>query len=168
MSTVICKVNRNETIEGNWTHNGDVTFNGEIDLGDLVVLAQDQNLDLTGTVQFSNHTTYVDAKNVVMGTATGTKIGTATSQKIGLWNATPVIQPAASGQAALTTVTTAGSNGTASGAGLSLISDTSATNQAAAIMADFTALREDILQISVLVTAMRNALIAIGAIKGAA
>ncbi len=36
-----------------------------------------------------------DAKHVTLGTGTGTKIGTSTAQKIGLWNTTPVVQPAA-------------------------------------------------------------------------
>jgi hypothetical protein len=34
-----------------------------------------------------------DAKNLIIGTTTGTKIGTATTQKISLWNATPIVQP---------------------------------------------------------------------------
>jgi len=33
--------------------------------------------------------------NLVLGTATGTKIGTATAQKLGFYNATPVVQPTA-------------------------------------------------------------------------
>lgn len=37
--------------------------------------------------------TLTDAKNVVLGTTTGTKIGTATSQKLGFFNATPIVQP---------------------------------------------------------------------------
>ncbi len=105
--------------------------------------------------------------NVILGTTTGTKIGTAVGQKLGFWNATPVIQQASANQAALTAVTTAGSNVTASGAGLSLIGDTTSVNQAAAIMADFTALREDVLQMSVLLTAIRTALVTTGLIKGA-
>ena len=36
-----------------------------------------------------------DAKNISVGTTTGTKIGTTTAQKIGFFNATPVIQPSA-------------------------------------------------------------------------
>jgi hypothetical protein len=36
-----------------------------------------------------------DGKNVVLDTTTGTKIGTAATQKLGLWNVTPVVQPAA-------------------------------------------------------------------------
>lgn len=39
--------------------------------------------------------TLSNAVNLIVGTVTGTKIGTATSQKIGLWNATPIVQPAA-------------------------------------------------------------------------
>lgn len=39
--------------------------------------------------------TWADSANFAFGTAAGTKIGTATTQKIGLWNATPVVQPAA-------------------------------------------------------------------------
>jgi hypothetical protein len=35
-----------------------------------------------------------DAKNVIIGTTTGTKIGTATTQKLGFWNTTPVVQQA--------------------------------------------------------------------------
>jgi len=43
----------------------------------------------------TNTITVEDATNFVLGTGTGLKIGTATSQKIGFFNATPVIQPAA-------------------------------------------------------------------------
>lgn len=42
-------------------------------------------------------------KDLVLGTATGTKIGTSTSQKIGFWNATPIAQPASANQAAAAT-----------------------------------------------------------------
>ncbi len=34
-----------------------------------------------------------DARNLIIGTTTGTKIGTATSQKLSFWNATPIVQP---------------------------------------------------------------------------
>jgi hypothetical protein len=37
--------------------------------------------------------TITDAKNIAVGTTTGTKIGTTTSQKIGFWNKTPIVQP---------------------------------------------------------------------------
>jgi len=43
----------------------------------------------------ANDITMADSGNIIVNATTGTKIGTATSQKIGLWNATPVIQQAA-------------------------------------------------------------------------
>lgn len=36
-----------------------------------------------------------EAHNIILGSATGTKIGTATTQKLGFFNATPIAQPAA-------------------------------------------------------------------------
>lgn len=42
--------------------------------------------------------TIPDAGNIVLGTTTGTKIGTAASQLLGFWNATPVVQPASTGE----------------------------------------------------------------------
>jgi hypothetical protein len=48
-----------------------------------------------------------DARNVILGTTTGTKIGTTTTQKLGFWNATPVVQPTA--VADITTTATSGS-----------------------------------------------------------
>lgn len=49
--------------------------------------------DDSGFASFATGTLTIDeAKNVVLGTTTGTKIGTATGQKIGFWNATPVVQ----------------------------------------------------------------------------
>jgi hypothetical protein len=38
--------------------------------------------------------TMTEAKNIILGTTTGTKIGTGTTQKLGFWNATPIVQPA--------------------------------------------------------------------------
>lgn len=43
-------------------------------------------------INSSNGIQIYEAKNIVLGTATGTKIGTATNQKLGFYNATPVIQ----------------------------------------------------------------------------
>jgi hypothetical protein len=31
--------------------------------------------------------------DIIVGTATGTKLGTSTTQKLGFWNATPIVQP---------------------------------------------------------------------------
>lgn len=47
-----------------------------------------------GATTFSGTVTLSDV-NLVLGTATGTKIGTAASQKLGFFNATPVVQSAA-------------------------------------------------------------------------
>ena len=38
---------------------------------------------------------FTDARNVILGTTTGTKIGTASTQKLAFFDATPVVQPAA-------------------------------------------------------------------------
>lgn len=48
------------------------------------------NLSVNGTT-----VTLADAANIVVNTATGTKIGTATTQKLGFFNATPVVQQTA-------------------------------------------------------------------------
>ena len=61
---------------------------------------------LTGQLTVATGLTMADAKNVAVGTGTGTKIGTATTQKLGFWNATPVTQYATTGT---TTGFTAGS-----------------------------------------------------------
>ena len=37
--------------------------------------------------------TIADARDIIVGTTTGTKIGTSTSQKLGFFNATPIVQP---------------------------------------------------------------------------
>ena len=63
-------------------------------------------------------------------------------------------------------MTTIGDNTGTSDVGLSLIGDTSAVNQAAAIMNDFAALKEDINALDVLLSSIRVALIAHGLIKG--
>ena len=60
------------------------------------------NLTVTGTTTLTGAATLTggiaDATNVVLGTATGTQVGTASNQKLGLWGATPVIQPAGTGE----------------------------------------------------------------------
>jgi len=57
--------------------------NGSGSTGDVVIGNTRGNLQLA------------DARNVIVGTTTGTKIGTATTQKLGFYNATPVVQPTA-------------------------------------------------------------------------
>lgn len=112
--------------------------------------------------------TLADAADIAVGTTTGSKIGTATAQKLGFWNATPVVQPASADQAALGAVTTVGTNTGTPGAGLSLIGDTSSTDQSAALMNDLAALREDIAAAFTLINQLRSDLVATGLIKGAA
>lgn len=56
----------------------------KITVANLVAAA----LGLTG------NKTVAEGANLVLGTATGTKIGTATNQRLGFFNATPVVQPA--------------------------------------------------------------------------
>lgn len=72
-------------------------------------------LTVSGTLAIGTGLSITDAKNIVFGTTTGTKIGTATAQKIGFWNATPIIQPASASQAAVGTTAPAGGTGTAAG-----------------------------------------------------
>jgi hypothetical protein len=53
-------------------------------------------IDGTGQIWLQGGTGVIniqDAKNIVLGTTTGTQIGTATSQKLSFWNKTPIIQP---------------------------------------------------------------------------
>ncbi len=54
------------------------------------------NITITsGTVTLTGNLVMTDAKNIAVGTTTGTKIGTATTQKLGFWNVAPVVQPSA-------------------------------------------------------------------------
>ena len=74
---------------------------GDIILGSnslYVMYPQTDNMIDLGTASFRYNDFYVgkvtitEAKNIVLGTTTGTKIGTATSQKLGFFNATPIVQ----------------------------------------------------------------------------
>ena len=47
------------------------------------------------TINSSGSFIFADAKNIAVGTTTGTKIATATTQKLGFFGTTPVTQPAA-------------------------------------------------------------------------
>jgi hypothetical protein len=66
--------------------------NGNVGIGTVSPTAK---LHVVGTVLFDGAFTVADARNIAVGTTTGTKIGTSTSQKIGFFNATPVVQQAA-------------------------------------------------------------------------
>ena len=45
-------------------------------------------------IRLLGDTTMADAKNIIVGSSTGTKIGTATTQKLGLYNTAPTAQQA--------------------------------------------------------------------------
>ncbi len=49
---------------------------------------------ITGILTSTGGITMADSANIVTNGTTGTKIGTATTNKIGMWNATPIVQPA--------------------------------------------------------------------------
>lgn len=65
------------------------------EIGVIASGAGDTPLNLSGGALTCGAITLGEAKDVAVGTSTGTKIATSASQKIGFWNATPVVQPAA-------------------------------------------------------------------------
>lgn len=99
--------------------------------------------------------TFSDSLNIVLNATTGTKIGTATSQKIGLWNATPIIQPASANQAALINSTGGTYNGTL-------------VDVATAGIADPTKINDNFTDIHTLLNEIRTAMVNFGSMKGAA
>ena len=56
-------------------------------VADFLLVGQDQTV--------SGNLTLADAKNLIVGSTTGTKIGTAITQKLGFFNSTPIVKPAA-------------------------------------------------------------------------
>lgn len=109
----------------------------------------------SGSNALNGPVSITDAKDVTLGTSTGTKIGTATSQKIGLWNVTPIIQPASANQAAITDSTT--------GTPASSLVDVTTLG-----VADPVKVNDNFASLLVLVTAMRTAMVNLGSMKGAA
>jgi hypothetical protein len=67
------------------TSTGDLTIATNSGNGNIVL-----NPNGTGVISIT------DAKNISLGTTTGTRIGTATNQRLSLWNATPIVQPTTS------------------------------------------------------------------------
>jgi hypothetical protein len=163
-----------------WTNNVDVP--GTLDVTGAAVL--DSTLTVAGAATFNGNLTMGDADNIVVNTTTGTKIGTAVGQKIGFWNVTPVVQPAAAGQAAAAAQTqdavtdsTGGSVSTtlaaitapAADATTSLTADmTAVKNALASIAAQLAKIRTDVANIKTLQDASRTALVNTGIMKGAA
>jgi hypothetical protein len=116
-----------------------------------------QNIVTTGTLG-AGATTLSAAltlgnNDIVSGTGAGTKIGTSASQKLGFFDKTPVVQPAAANQAALTNST----GGTADGT-LAAVSGTG----------DDTDINNNFTELHTLLTEIRTALVNLGLIKGAA
>jgi hypothetical protein len=116
-----------------------------------------QNIVTTGTLG-AGATTLSAAltlgnNDIVSGTGAGTKIGTSTTQKLGFFDKTPVVQPAAANQAALTNST----GGTADGT----LAAVSGTGDDADINNNFT-------ELHTLLNEIRTALVNLGLIKGAA
>ena len=92
--------------------SSNVGFAGE--LGGTTRANYGLHLDVTPSNSQDNTGIYLDVSNagagagyamdivagdIKLATGTGTKIGTAAAQKLGFWNATPVIQPAGTGEA---------------------------------------------------------------------
>ena len=131
-------------------------------------------LGLTGTK------TVADGVNLAFNATTGSKLGTAVTQKIGFWNVTPVVQPAAAGQAAAAaqsqdavTDSTGGSASTT----LAAITAGAAYDQAdivaikdaiASIAAQLAKIKTDVANVKTLQDATRTALVNTGIMKGAA
>ncbi len=109
----------------------------------------------SGAIVFGGGLTLPDAGDIVVNATTGTKIGTATSQKLGFWNVTPIIQPVGAGQAAIT-------DSTGGVAAASLVDVTTAA------VSDPTKVNANFATVSVLLLAMRTALVNSGVMKGAA
>ena len=176
---------RNITLNGNLTYSGATTVNkltlptnladalSVLDsAGDLVVFDTTTGtqvvtitpaVTITGALTANGGVTLADATNVAVNASTGTKIGTGVTQKLGFWNATPIVQPAGAGQAAVaapTSYTAHGAGGTAVTSAAATDLDTTAAALATAVT-ELTALRT-------LVDAMRTALVNSGIMKGSA
>ncbi len=97
--------------------------------------------------------------DIVLGTGTGTKIGTGVGQKLGFWNKTPVIQPAAALQAALTNST----GGTQDGTLADVSSGGAGTGDSSAAVVN-----DNFTDIYTLLNEIRTALVDVGIMKGSA
>jgi hypothetical protein len=159
-----------------WTDNADLP--GTLDVTGAAVL--DSTLTVAGAATFNGNVTMGDADNIILNTTTGTKIGTAVGQKIGFWNVTPVVQPAAAGQAAAAAQTqdslTDSTGGTASttlaaitaGAAYAQADLTAIKNAIASLASQLAKIRTDVANIKTLQDASRTALVNTGIMKGAA
>lgn len=120
--------------------------------GECIWYLEDESLNTVISWQYQSFS-WPDATNLAVGTTTGTKIGTATTQKLGFWNVTPVVQPAAANQAALTNSTGGSQDGT-----LAAVSGSG----------DDTNINNNFTDIHTLLDEIRTALVNTGIIKGSA
>lgn len=111
-----------------------------------------ERLDI-GALNSHGTITLDDAINIAINTTTGSQLGTAANQKIGKWGVSPVIQPAAAAQAALTNSTGGTGDGT--------LEDVTTTG-----LADPAKVNNNFTEIFTLLNAIRTALVAGGNIKG--
>lgn len=106
--------------------------------------------------------TMTDGEHIVFGTASGSKIGTAATQKFAFYGATPVVQPAGAGQAA---VAMGNENGEISN--LTFSADPTQA-ECEALRDKCEELADDTRAINVLLTQLRSDLVTLGLIKGSA
>lgn len=138
-----------------------------------------------GAISINGQVTLADAINIALNVTTGTKIGTAVTQKLGFYNVTPVVQPAAAGQAdqgAMTAVNPAAPTAyTAHAAGAVAVTSAAATDldttaaalktlrdEVATYEIAISALIVDVTALDTLLTEIRTALVNTGIMKGAA
>lgn len=107
---VYIKDNEDEIV-AKFDDSGNITLAGDVTVGDDLTVTDAATITgiftASSTANFNGAVNRVkDAKNIVVGTTTGTKIGTAESQKIGFFNVTPVVRPGAFTQTYATTTAT--------------------------------------------------------------
>lgn len=133
-----------------------------------------------GALQTFDDIAITDAKTIALGTTVGTKLGTAVTQKLGFWNVTPIVQPAAVGQAAVAvqsqqtiTNSTGGAVSTTfaaitAGATYAQADLTAVKNALASIAAQLAFIKTDVTNVKTHQDATRTALVNSGIMKGAA
>ncbi len=124
-----------------------------VDAGGLTVTLGGLTVSAGGITLAAGNVALSDAVNLTAGSSTGTKFATAASQKLGWWNATPIVQPSGSAQAALTNSTGASP--------ITTINDAGGSYTQATLNNNFSSIVN-------LLNAIRTALVAAGLMKGSA
>ncbi len=117
---------------------------------------------LLGALSRTTDDTLADGVDIGLGTGTGTQWGTAANQKQAWWGKPPIVQPAHADQAAVTLGNTDNEIG-----GLTISAAYDQT-EVTALRDKAEELADDVRALSVLVHAMRTALVASGGMKGSA